>query len=78
MINWNAELKEYNYKIIYKPGPSNHADALSRRPNYDIPMENPEVICFPERVFSADTPEQRELVAAIALGWSRVTAEEMQ
>src|SRR5579864_467009 len=28
---WNAELADYNLKIIYKPGTANHADALSRR-----------------------------------------------
>ena len=27
---WNGELADYNIKLIYKPGASNHADALSR------------------------------------------------
>jgi len=28
-------LEDFNYQLKHIPGPCNHADALSRRPNYD-------------------------------------------
>jgi hypothetical protein len=32
---WQVELQQYNFKLCYKPGESNKADALSCHPNYN-------------------------------------------
>src|SRR5579864_1438145 len=63
---WNAELADYNIKIIYKPGKTNHADALSRRPDYTQgEEENPEITTLDDEKFDSDTEERRQLGAEI-------------
>ena len=72
---WNAELADYNIKIIYKPGPSNHADALSWCPDHGGPTEMDEDIqVLPDTLFSLNTPKQQAIIANI--GWSGVTDPE--
>jgi len=59
---------DYNIKIIYKPGASNHADALSCRPDHSGRTSNDdEITALKPELFSLDTPEQQALTAAIDL-----------
>jgi len=46
------ERKQYNILLEYKPGATNRADALSRRPNYEGPNEiNEDVTVWPDQYF---------------------------
>jgi len=66
--SWNGECADYNIKIIYKPGASNHADALSRRPDHGGRTSNDdEITALKPELFSLDTPERQALTAAIDL-----------
>jgi hypothetical protein len=62
--SWNAERADYNIKIIYKPGPQNHADALSRCPDHDGPTSNDEdITSLNNSLFSLDSLERQNLAA---------------
>jgi len=46
------ECKQYNILLEYKPGATNQADALSRRPDYEGPNEiNEDVTVWPDQYF---------------------------
>jgi len=66
--SWNGECTDYNIKIIYKPGASNHTDALSWRPDHGGHTSNDdEITALKPDLFSLDTPEWQALTAAIDL-----------
>jgi hypothetical protein len=45
-------LEDFNYQLKHIPGIRNHADALSRRPDYDDGTEdNQQVVALPDSVF---------------------------
>jgi hypothetical protein len=45
-------MEEYPIKLIYKPGKTNHADALSRQPDFAPDLYNDEpTIALPEDLF---------------------------
>jgi Integrase zinc binding domain len=47
-----AECEQYDIQLVYKPGASNRADALSRRPDYAPDSYNDEpVVTLPEHLF---------------------------
>jgi hypothetical protein len=47
-----TEYKQYDIQLAYRPGASNQADALSRRPDYTPDPYNDElVIALPEHLF---------------------------
>jgi RNase H-like domain found in reverse transcriptase/Integrase zinc binding domain/Reverse transcriptase (RNA-dependent DNA polymerase) len=47
-----AEREQYDIQLVYKPGASNRADALSRRPDYAPDSYNDEpVVALPEHLF---------------------------
>src|SRR5487761_1748842 len=76
--SWNAERADYNMKFIYKPGATNHADGLSRRPDHMAGLqENPDVLTFTQEMFNLDTTERQTSIATTTLGWSGVTGEEI-
>ena len=56
VAGWINEMSQYNLKIVYKPGATNRADALSRRPDYamDTSIDDP-IISLPSNLFV--TPE---------------------
>jgi hypothetical protein len=62
--SWNAERADYNIKLIYKPGAQNHADGLSRRPDYKAP-DIPDVTALNDELFDIDTPERRNSISAV-------------
>jgi len=46
-----AELAEYHIQLVYKPGATNRADGLSRRPDL-VPEEDDElIIILPDHLF---------------------------
>ena len=46
------EREQYNILLEYKPGATNRADALSRRPDYEGPNpDNEEVLVWPDEYF---------------------------
>ena len=46
------EREQYNILLEYKPGATNRADALSRRPNYDTGnADNEDVVVWPDKYF---------------------------
>jgi Integrase zinc binding domain len=53
-----AEREQYNIQLVYKPGASNRADALSRRPDYAPDLyNNAPVVALPDHLFvPLDTP----------------------
>jgi hypothetical protein len=47
-----ADLADYRFKLIHKPGVSNRADHLSRRPDYNEGKEdNEDVQVLPDKLF---------------------------
>src|SRR6266850_1539669 len=47
-----GKYEQYNIQLVYRPGASNHTDALSRQPNYTPdPYNNEPVIALPEHLF---------------------------
>ena len=52
VMGWVNEMSQYNLKIVYKPGATNHTNALSRRPNYTMntSIDNP-IIALPSNLF---------------------------
>jgi len=46
-------LEDFNYQLKHIPGAKNHADALSRRPDYNNGMvDNNQVMALPNTVFA--------------------------
>ena len=46
------ECEQYNILLEYKPGATNRADALSRRPDYDTGnIANEDVVIWPDKYF---------------------------
>jgi hypothetical protein len=47
------EREQYNIVLEYKPGATNRADALSRRPDYEVKgnPDNEDVIVWPDHYF---------------------------
>jgi hypothetical protein len=47
------ELAQYNMLLEYKPGATNHTDALSRHPDYEVEgnPDNEDVTVLPEKYF---------------------------
>jgi len=46
------EREQYNILLEYKPGATNHADALSQQPNYKGPnLDNEDVLVWPDEYF---------------------------
>ena len=55
---WQVELQQYNFELRHKPGESNKADALSRRPDYDTGNPaNEHLIVLPHDHFVGMPPE---------------------
>jgi hypothetical protein len=47
---------EYHFILMHKPGVSNHADHLSRRPDYDTGLQdNENVVVLPPKLFANAT-----------------------
>ena len=47
-----GELADYNFVLVHKPGTSNHADHLSRRPDYDTgSTDNEDITVLPPHLF---------------------------
>src|SRR5882757_2151134 len=54
-----VELADYNIQLVYKPGASNKADELSRRPDMAPEDENELVIVLPDHLFAhPDSPSK--------------------
>ena len=52
MAGYLPEREQYNIQLEYKPGATNCADALSRRPNYEGPnLDNEDVLVWPDEYF---------------------------
>ena len=52
MAGYLPEREQYNILLEYKPGATNRADALSRRPDYEGPNpDNNEVLVWPDQYF---------------------------
>jgi len=52
VASYIPECKQYNILLEYKPGATNRADALSRRPDYEGPnLDNDEVLVWPDQYF---------------------------
>ena len=66
VAGWVNEQSQYNLKIAYKPGATNRADALSRRPDYapDASNDDP-IIALPADLFI--TPETLKNVPVIEI-----------
>ena len=55
---WQVELQQYNFELRHKPGESNKADALSRRPDYDTGNPaNEHLIVLPRDHFVSMPPQ---------------------
>jgi hypothetical protein len=55
---WQVELTQYNFKLHHKPGESNKADLLSRRPNYNTGnASNDHLIVLPLSHFANMSPD---------------------
>ena len=53
MARYIATLGDYNLELRHLPGTKNHADALSRRPDYDQGEEdNDSVLALPMKLFA--------------------------
>ena len=52
MAGYLPEREQYNILLEYKPGATNHANALSRRPDYEGPNpDNEDVLVWPNEYF---------------------------
>jgi RNase H-like domain found in reverse transcriptase/Integrase zinc binding domain len=52
VVGYIAEYEQYDIQLAYRPGASNRADALSRRPDYaPDPYNDEPVIALPEHLF---------------------------
>ena len=52
MAGYLPEREQYNILLEYKPGATNHTDALSQRPNYEGPNpDNEDVLVWPDKYF---------------------------
>ena len=52
MVWYLGELADYNFVLVHKPGMSNHADHLSRRPDYDTgSTDNEDITVLPLHLF---------------------------
>ena len=52
MAQYLGELADYNFVLVHKPGTSNHADHLSRRPDYDTgSADNEDITVLPPHLF---------------------------
>ena len=56
-----SELAQYNILLEYKPGATNRADALSRRPDYEVEgnPENEDVTVLPDKYFCEERTKIR-------------------
>jgi RNase H-like domain found in reverse transcriptase/Reverse transcriptase (RNA-dependent DNA polymerase) len=85
-INWRvacylADLVDYRFMLVHKPGASNRADHLSRRPDYDEGKEdNEDVQVLPDKLFvnvvmSLDVEQavydQQEAATVQIQGWAK-------
>ena len=52
MARYLGEFADYNFVLVHKPGTSNHADHLSRCPDYDTGnTDNEDIMVLPPHLF---------------------------